>query len=139
MTVPANLVGVTGLTIGSLGIWGIFGGLAIWWIRGMADRRRALNEGLAVERQVAAALFDQMRAEIARMGEKIEKLEQRVGVLEEENRGLIRERDAADTKVARLEAVIAGQGEINTRVARLVAADRLEAAGAPVAADRAKS
>jgi len=88
---------------------------------------------------VAAALFDQMRAEIARMGEKIEKLEQRVGVLEEENRGLIRERDAADTKVARLEAVIAGQGEINTRVARLVAADRLEAAGAPVAADRAKS
>jgi hypothetical protein len=139
MTATANLFGTTGLTIGSLGIWGVFGGLAIWWIRGMADRRRAVNEGLAVGGQVAAALFDQMRAEIARMGEKIEKLEQRVGVLEEENRGLIRERDVADTKVARLEAVIAGQGEINNRVAQFVAADRLKAAGVPVAVDGANS
>jgi hypothetical protein len=118
MTTTPNLFGIGGLTIGGLGVWGLWlttvGALAVWWIRGIPERRRAATEGVSV-------LFANMSAELARMEAKIERLEQRVDTL-------VAERDAALAKAAKLEAINDGQGEINTRVARLVAADRLEVA-----------
>jgi hypothetical protein len=127
----ANLFGIEGLTIGGLGIWGILlmlgGAIIVWWIRGMPDRKRADNEAIPVESAATDVLFKNMQAEIKRMGLKVDRLERRVGILEDENRALVRERDAALANLARLEAVNQGRGQMRTEAARIIAADRLEA------------
>jgi hypothetical protein len=136
----ANLLGIKGLTVGGAGIWvlvllvviGGTGRIINKWVTGMADRKRAANEGVTVEVAANEALMNRMLAEMARMGTRIEKLEARVGELEADKRGLTAERDAALAENARLRAVNQGQGEVNQRVAQLVAIERLEdrAAGA---------
>jgi hypothetical protein len=125
-----NLFGIEGLTVNGLGIWGILlllaGGIAVWWVRGMPDRKRADNEAIPVESAATDVLFKNMQAEIRRMGQKVDRLERRVGALEDENRTLVRERDAALAKVARLEAIADGRGEMRQRAATIVAVERIQ-------------
>lgn len=124
-----NLFGITGLTIGGLGIWctllTLLAGIVVWWIRGMPDRKRAENEAIPVESEAMNILFKNMQAEIRRMGERVGKLEKRITVLEEENRGLVKERDAALAENARLRAVNEGRGEMRQRAAAIVAVERM--------------
>lgn len=126
-----NLFGIPGLTIGGLGIWGIFllivGGIAVWWVRGMPERKRASNEAVPVESAAMNVLFRNMQAEIKRMGAKVDKLEKRVSDLETEKRAVVKERDAALAENARLRAVNDGQGQMRAEAAAIVAVDRLEA------------
>lgn len=60
--------GIMGLTPGAIGIWVLVFGLAAWWVRGMADRRRAHNEGESAdseaERKARAELFGQMQEQL---------------------------------------------------------------------------
>lgn len=73
---PDNLFGVTGLTPGGLGIWVLVFGLAAWWVRGMADRRRAANEGVTVESTAASQLIAHLQAEIGRLSSRLDLVEQ---------------------------------------------------------------
>lgn len=132
-----NLLGISGLTTGALGIWvgvgiavvGILGRIIIKWVSGMADRKRADNEAVPLMSAANEVLMTRMVAEVERLSARVEKLEVRVDELEESERILIRERDAALADNARLRAVNTGQGEVRQQVAAIVAADRLEAAG----------
>lgn len=125
-----NLFGIEGLTIGGLGVWctllTLLAGTVVWWIRGIPERKRADNEAIPVESEAMNVLFKNMQAEIRRMGLKVDRLERRVGILEQENRALVRERDEALARVARLEAVNQGQGQMRAEAATIIAADRLE-------------
>lgn len=124
-----NLFGIEGLTIGGLGVWctllTLLAGIVVWWIRGIPERKRAHNEAIPVESEAMNVLFKNMQAEIRRMGLKVDRLERRVDILEQENRALVRERDAALARVARLEAVNQGQGQMRAEAATIIAADRL--------------
>jgi predicted transcriptional regulator len=126
-----NLFGIEGLTIGGLGIWGILlllaGSLAVWWIRGMPDRKRADNEAIPAEAAASNALFKNMQAEMKRMAAQIARLDRRVTDLEAEKSSLVRERDAALAENARLRAVNHGQGQMRQEAAAIVAVDRLVA------------
>jgi len=124
-----GVFGIEPFKISSLGICGILlvlaGGIAVWWIRGIPDRKRAENEAIPVEAEAMNVLFKNMQAEIRRMGLKVDRLERRVGILEQENRILVCERDAALARVARLEAVDRRQDQMPTDVAtKIVAVDR---------------
>ena len=124
-----NLFGIEGLTIGGLGIWGILlllaGSLAVWWIRGMPDRKRADNEAIPAEAAASNALFKNMQAEMNRMAAQIARLDRRVTDLEAEKSSLMRERDAALAENALLRAVAHLQGR--TRQEAIVTVDRLGA------------
>lgn len=126
-----NLFGIEGLTIGGLGIWGILlllaGSLAVWWIRGMPDRKRADNEAIPAEAAASNALFKNIQAEMNRMAAQIARLDRRVTDLEAEKSSLMRERDAALAENALLRAVAHLQGRTRQEAAAIVAVDRLGA------------
>lgn len=123
-----NLFGISGFTPGALGIWlGVLGAFT-WWIKGMADRRRASNEGVTVESNATAALIKQMQEQMARMGERIGQLEDRVDELEGEKRTLSGELSTALADNARLRAINMGQGQMRAEAAALVAGERVQAA-----------
>jgi len=121
-----HLLGIMGLTPGGLGIWVLVFGLAAWWVRGMADRRRAANEGVGVESAATKALFDQLQAEIERLTKRIERQDERIAALEAEVRECEHARAVAEAEVLKLRAVNAVQGEVRQRAAQVVAADRME-------------
>lgn len=50
-------------------------GLAAWWIKGIADRKRASTEGAVAEHSVSASMMTLMQAEIARLSERVAALE----------------------------------------------------------------
>jgi hypothetical protein len=125
-----NLLGIEGLTIGGLGIWctllTLIAGAVVWWIRGMPERKRADNEAIPVESAASSTLFKNMQTEMKRMATQIARLDKRVTDLEAEKSSLVRERDAALAKVARLEAVNDGQGEMRQRAAAFLAVERMQ-------------
>lgn len=86
MPTTDHLFGVIGLTPGGLGIWVLVAGLAAWWIRGMADRMRAANEGhstdATIEESARALLFTQMKDQMTAMAAEIAALKKRVMDLE---------------------------------------------------------
>jgi len=92
VTGAPSLFGITGLTVGGVGIWALvlLGLIAAFrsWVVGMPDRRRAENEGESADdratEEARATLFEQMRKQMALMEAKIERLEKRVDELEEE-------------------------------------------------------
>lgn len=114
-------------TPGAVGIWLGLVSAFVWWVRGMPDRRRASNEGVTVESNATAVLIKQMQDQMARMGERIGQLEDRVDELEGEKRGLTSERDAALADNARLRAINMGQGQMRQDAAAIVAVERAQA------------
>jgi hypothetical protein len=112
-----DVLGIAGLTPGGLGIWVLVGGLVAWWIRGMADRRRASNEGVTAESKASEAQFMRLEREIGRMLGRIEALEK--GLAECEHRHAV-----AEAEVFRLRAMNDARGEIRQRAQEVVAADR---------------
>lgn len=126
MSAADNLFGIMGLTPGGLGIWVLVFGLAAWWVRGMADRRRAANEGVGVESAATKVLFDQLQAEIERLTKRIEKQDERIAALEIEVHEERIARAKAEAEILRLNAFNAVQGEVRQRAAQVVAAERIE-------------
>ena len=130
MTVPGeHIFGIMGLTPGGLGIWVLVFGLAAWWVRGMADRRRAANEGLGIESAATKALFEQLQAEIERLTKRIERQDERIAALEAEVRDCEHARAVAEAEVLRLRAINDVQGEARQRAQQVVAAERLVGEG----------
>ena len=105
MPAGEHIFGIMGLTPGGLGIWVLVFGLAAWWVRGMADRRRAANEGLGVESAATKALFEQLQAEIERLSKRIERQDERIAALEAEVRECEHARAVAEAEVLRLRAM----------------------------------
>ncbi|MFA6031807.1 MAG: hypothetical protein WC889_02770 [Myxococcota bacterium] len=126
-------MGISGLTIAGAGIWAIFGTLVAWWIKGMADRRRARNEGVTVESAANKVLIDNLTAEIRRMQARLEEQDKRITALEGEKRDRLDRESVLRADNIRLEAIIQSRGEVRQRAAQVVAADRAaehrEAAG----------
>lgn len=120
----SHIFGIMGLTPGALGIWVLVAGLAAWWIRGMADRRRAKNEGVTADAGAYSVLFKQMRDEIDRLAAKIAKQDERIDVLERELKECEHARVLAETEVMRLKAINTVRGESNQRAQEIVAAER---------------
>lgn len=129
MSAADNLFGIMGLTPGGLGIWVLVFGLAAWWVRGMADRRRACNEGVGVESAATKALFDQLQAEIERLTKRVEKQDERIAALEHEVHEERIARAKAEAEILRLKAINDVQGEVRQRAAQVVAAERIEERG----------
>lgn len=129
MSAADNLFGIMGLTPGGLGIWVLVFGLAAWWVRGMADRRRACNEGVGVESAATKALFDQLQAEIERLTKRVEKQDERIAALEHEVHEERIARAKAEAEILRLKAINDVQGEVRQRAAQIVAAERIEERG----------
>lgn len=129
MSAADNLFGIMGLTPGGLGIWVLVFGLAAWWVRGMADRRRARNEGVGVESAATKALFDQLQAEIERLTKRVEKQDERIAALEHEVHEERIARAKAEAEILRLKAINDVQGEVRQRAAQVVAAERIEERG----------
>lgn len=129
MSAADNLFGIMGLTPGGLGIWVLVFGLAAWWVRGMADRRRACNEGVGVESAATKALFDQLQAEIERLTKRVEKQDERIAALEHEVHEERIARAKAEAEILRLKAINDVQGEVRQRAAQIVAAERIEETG----------
>lgn len=92
MSETAHFLGVNGLTIGGAGIWTLvvlaLGAALRQWIAGIADRKRADNEGMSVteklEQDARTMVFDQMQKQMARMETEIDGLKKRVVHLEEQ-------------------------------------------------------
>lgn len=129
MSAADNLFGIMGLTPGGLGIWVLVFGLAAWWVRGMADRRRACNEGVGVESAATKALFDQLQAEIERLTKRVEKQDERIAALEHEVHEERIARAKAEAEILRLKAINDVQGEVRQRAVQIVAAERIEERG----------
>lgn len=126
MNSPDHFLGISGLTIGGAGIWAIFGSIVAYWIKGMADRRRARNEGVTVETAATDALIKNLTAEIERMQHRMAGYEKRICALEKEVRDGHDREGALRAENLRLEAVNLGRGEIRQRAAQIAAADRAE-------------
>jgi hypothetical protein len=132
-----HVLGITGLTPGGLGIW-VFGiaqfvFLVAWWVRGMADRRRATNEGVTAESKASNAQFDRLEKEILRLTEKVEKQDKviqrqadRIEVVEKGLRDCEDRHAAAIAENLKLRAINDGQGEIRGQLQRIVSADRID-------------
>lgn len=59
------MIDVLGLQLGTIfqGISALLLAVGIWWVRGMADRRRAVNEGAVISNNDAATIRAELRAE----------------------------------------------------------------------------
>lgn len=79
-----NLFGVAGLTPGGLGIWAGLIGAAVWWIRGMPDRKRAMNESVAAGTAATTALIQHLTSEVERLSAMVTAYSARVEHLEDE-------------------------------------------------------
>jgi len=123
-----NVLGISGLTIGSAGIWtlvAMVGGIIVWWIRGMPDRKRADIAGRDSDEAAIAAQWERFQKEIGRLVDRINHLEDRVKTLESEVDDC-REREAvAVSELTKLRAIMAGQGQTRQEAAVLVSAERI--------------
>lgn len=124
-----NVLGISGLTIGGAGTWAlvILGIIAItiWWVRGMADRKRADIAGNDSEEAAIDAQWKRFQGEIDRLLKRINQLEDRVEHLESEL-DESREREAAAVAdLTKLRAIHSGQGQVRQEAAVLVAAERI--------------
>ena len=98
-TIMDHFLGIDGLTIGGAGIWTLvvlaLGAIIRQWIAGIADRKRAENEGMSAKEKAEQAaqilLFDQMQKQMTRMEAEIDALKKRVADLEETERNHLRE------------------------------------------------
>lgn len=128
-----HALGVPGLSVGALGIMlTIMGGIAAWWVRGLADRRRALNESVTVESKASQAQFDRLEKEIARLtrtveaqGETIIKCNDRIDKLEHDLIECERRHADAENRLLRLTQANNIVAEGRQLAAQIVAVDRL--------------
>ncbi len=118
-----DLFGIEGLTPGGAGIWVGLVGICIWWIRGMAERRRAANEGLSVGAAAMDALVKHLTAEVERLGTLVTIQSGRITELEHK---LLH----TEGEVVRLKAASAGFGDAREHAALIVAAEKLDKKGA---------
>lgn len=96
-----HFLGIEGLTIGGAGIWTLvvlaFGAVLRQWVAGIADRKRAENEGMTAKEKAEQAAhimlleqmqkqFDMMQRQNERMEKEIDGLKKRVADLEETER-----------------------------------------------------
>ena len=94
-----DFLGIHGLTVGGAGIWTLvvlaLGAILRQWIAGIADRKRAENEGMSIKEKAEQAaqtlLFDQMQRQMQRMEDEIDGLKKRVADLENTERQHLRE------------------------------------------------
>lgn len=114
-----DVFGIHGLTPGGLGIWGLIGLIIIWWIRGMADRRRAANEGTSANAAATAVLIKHLTEEVERLGKLVASQSGRITELEHK---LLQ----TEGEVVRLKAANAGLGDAAQHAALIVAAERLD-------------
>lgn len=85
LTVSANAFGVPGMTTGAVGIMTmILFGIVSWYIRGMADRKRADNENVTSLSTAHDLLFRNMQTEIGRLSRLVIDLSARITELERE-------------------------------------------------------
>ena len=120
-----HLFGIMGLTPGGLGIWAIAAGLFAWYIRGMADRKRAGNEGLTAESMAADVLFKQLQSEIDRLTARISRQDARIDELDRLVRECEHQRIALENENAQLRAAAMLEGRVRQESAKVVAADRM--------------
>jgi predicted nuclease with TOPRIM domain len=80
----------------------------------------------SAESKATDDVIEQLRKELARMGERMGHLEERVEELEHEKRAVTVERDAALADNARLRAVNHGQGQARQDAATIVAIERAQ-------------
>lgn len=120
-----DLFGILGLQLGSLPMWLTFLGLVAWWIRGMAERRRAANEGVTAESMANDKLFANLTAEVERMGKKLSAAEARITHVEAELRDVRDAKALTDAENVMLRAKLQSVGEIRQTAALIVAADRV--------------
>lgn len=118
--VGEHLLGISGLTFGGLGVWGILAMLAAWWIKGMADRRRADNEGTTAGSNATATLIKHLTAEVERLGNMVTIQSNRITELEHKLAH-------TEGEVIRLQAASAGFGDARQHAALIVAAEKLDA------------
>lgn len=125
MSAPQSLFGITGLTVGGVGIWvGVilaFVHVLRKWVEGMADRRRAENEGQSAEDKAAgearAQLFTQMQQQLKAMADEVAKLKLRVEEVEEQNRHYL-------TELIELRATAQVEGRVRQLAQTVVSAER---------------
>jgi septal ring factor EnvC (AmiA/AmiB activator) len=124
-----DILGIPGLTLGAAGIWlaliTYVGRVAIRWIMGMPDRRRAEIAGHESQEDAIDAQWKRFQGEIDRLLKRVEQLEGRVKQLEGENNTIREERDTAVSELIKLRAVNAGQGQTRQEAAVLVSAERI--------------
>lgn len=81
----SHALGIDGLTPGAVGIILTMIGLSIiWFIRGMADRKRAANEEITTLSGATDTVIEILTAEVKRLSEQVEKLTKQVSSLEKE-------------------------------------------------------
>lgn len=126
MSLPQSLFGITGLTVGGVGIWGVFllaAGTAFRsWVIGMADRKRAANEGESIDEKAAAEaraqLFTQMQEQMTAMAREIANLKARVAELEANERNNL-------TELIELRGAKQVESRVRQRTQEIVSAERV--------------
>lgn len=129
MTSASNLLGITNMTPGALGIWSIFTlavGVLVWWIRGMPDRTRADTEARIADNKADGANWERFQKEIARLDAKVKAQGKRIDELEEELHTVRDAKSATDAENVRLRAQLESEGRIKQEAAKVVALDRME-------------
>lgn len=122
----AQFLGISGPAAATAGIWTLVGLILAYWVKGMADRRRASNEGVSVEAAATKILIDNLTAEISRMRAQINDQDARITALEAEKRAGLDREGVLRAENIRLESIIQSRGEVRQRVQQIVAADRVE-------------
>ena len=80
-----SMFGVPGMTTGAVTIITMMlGGVLVWFIRGMADRRRADNENVTTLSGAHDVLFKNMQTEIARLSKLVTELSAELNVVKKE-------------------------------------------------------
>ena len=80
-----HILGIPGMTTGAVGIMTmLLGGIIIWYIRGMADRRRADNENVTSLSGAHDILFKNMQTEISRLSRLVTELSAEINALKRE-------------------------------------------------------
>lgn len=115
-----DVFGIAGLTPGGLGVWvGGATAILIWWIRGMADRRRAENEGTTAGAAATGVLIDHLTKEVERLAKLVATQSNRITELEHK---LLH----TEGEVVRLKAASAGMGDAREHAALIIAAEKLD-------------
>jgi len=126
VTAPQSLFGISGLTVGGVGIWGLLllsvGSNVRSWIVGAADRKRAETEGESAgdraTEEARAHLFTQMQQRMSDMEAHIRRLEARVDELEEERRTHL-------TELIELRGARQVETRVRQRTQEIVSAERV--------------
>lgn len=108
-----HFLGIQGLTIGGAGIWTLvvfaFAAIIRQWILGIADRKRAENEGMTAqdkaEHDARTLLFEQMQRQMERLEDEVKSLRQRVAGLEAAEREHLKEISDNLREIAQLKGV----------------------------------